>query len=199
MSKLLCVPVCLLQCSALLYIKDVCVSVCSLRSKLIWLLTRLDGKGPQGEKCTRSLSRWESPLCCHHKAFLLTGHAQWATPHTHPVLLLPGPVWTSWAEAAALLLLSLLSHLTFKVRHGYSGLYGGVGGEEGCVCEKSFLGSGAVSHYLLCCSPKKSMQQHNILHAGPPEASQRFVSWDTIHYQLMQYVSQICSTSQTIH
>lgn len=54
------------------------LTLCSFRSKLICLLTRLDGKRPEGERC---ISRWESPLCCHHTAFLLTGHAQKATPH----------------------------------------------------------------------------------------------------------------------
>ncbi|XP_029376893.1 translocase of outer mitochondrial membrane 20 isoform X3 [Echeneis naucrates] len=57
-------------------------------NKLIWLLSRLDGKGP-GARSVHCISRWESPLCCHHTAFLLTGHAQWATPHTPPTPSLP--------------------------------------------------------------------------------------------------------------
>lgn len=94
----------LLQCSALrrfaVVVQKECVNVCvrvcqpltlcSFRSKLIWLLTRLDGKGP-GARSAHSISRWESPLCCHHKAFLLTGHAQWATPHTTTTTTLVPP------------------------------------------------------------------------------------------------------------
>lgn len=152
------------------------LTLCSFPSKLIWLLTRLDGKGP-GARSAHSISRWESPLCCHHKAFLLTGHAQWATPHTAPPPppppFLPGPVWTSQSEVAVAL--SLVSHLTFKARHGDSRLTGEEG-RRGVFFLKALWVAGLICHSLFplcalalsqaCNDPAPHTQGHRRLHNG---------------------------------
>lgn len=127
----------------------------SFHSKLIWLLTRLDGKG-LGARSAHYINRWESPLCCHHMVFLLTGHAQRATPHTHTHnppssqgLFEPASQMWQWLHVCAL---SLFSHLTFTDRHGDS--RGGT--EEGCfLFLKALWVAGLICHSLfpLCFCP----------------------------------------------
>ena len=152
------------------------LTLCSFPSKLIWLLTRLDGKGP-GARSAHSISRWESPLCCHHKAFLLTGHAQWATPHTAPPPPPPcssqglfEPVSWRWRWRSLLFLIWPSKPVMGTV--GWQGRKGG-----GVFFSKSSLGSRADMSLIistLCSGSVAGMQWPSASHAGPPEASQWF-------------------------
>lgn len=125
------------------------LTLCSLHSKLIRLLSRLDEKGPRarGAHC---ISRWESPLCSHHTAFLITGHAQWAAPRTPPLppraCLNQSVRGGGGGGGGGAALPSLVSHVTFKARRGDSRLTG----EEGRrgVFLQALWATGLICHSL---------------------------------------------------
>lgn len=144
-AQVLCVPAVVVHKECV----NMCVrqplTLCSFHSKLIWLLTRLDGKGP-GARSAHCISRWESPLCCHHTAFLLTGHAQRATPHATPPF--PPRACLNQSVGGGSGAFAFFSHLTFKASHEDSGVDGEEEGRRASFFLKALWVAELICHSL---------------------------------------------------
>lgn len=146
----------------------VCVCVSSwlcVHSTVNWSGCSVDWmeKGSGARSASLCISRWESPLCCHHIAFLLTGHAQWATPHIYA----PPPSPSTFpppASTRGLFEPVTLRFLIWPSKPG-AGTVGCQGREEGGLFfpSKSSLGNRADMSLIistLCFLPcQGSMQQ----------------------------------------